>query len=93
MARYLTLLKFTEQGARNIKKSTDRAAAFRDSAMKAGIGVEGLFWTVGTYDGAIILTGEENKILRLVSDLAALGNVRTESLQAFDAQEFKGITG
>jgi uncharacterized protein with GYD domain len=92
MARYLTLLKFTEQGARNIKKSTERALAFRDAAKKAGVTVETQFWTVGAYDGALVLSGEEKNILRTVAELASLGNVRTETLQAFDADQFKGIT-
>jgi uncharacterized protein with GYD domain len=93
MARYLTLLKFTEQGARNIKKSTERALAFRDAAKKAGVTVETQLWTVGVYDGALVLSGEEKNVLRIVAELASLGNVRTETLQAFDADQFKGITG
>ena len=92
MARYLTLLKFTEQGARNIKKSTERALAFRDAAKKVGVTVETQFWTIGAYDGALVLSGEEKNILRTVAELASLGNVRTETLQAFDADQFKGIT-
>ena len=93
MARYLTLLKFTEQGARNIKKSTERALAFRDAAKKAGVTVETQLWTVGVYDGALVLSGEEKNVLRIVAEVASLGNVRTETLQAFDADQFKGITG
>jgi uncharacterized protein with GYD domain len=93
MARYLTLLKFTEQGARNIKKSTERALAFREAAKKAGVNVETQLWTVGAYDGAVVLSGEEKNVLRAVAELASLGNVRTETLQAFDAEQFKAITG
>jgi uncharacterized protein with GYD domain len=93
MARYLTLLKFTEQGARNIKKSADRALAFREAAKKAGVSVDAQLWTVGAYDGALVLSGEDKNILRTVAELASLGNVRTESLQAFDAEQFKAITG
>jgi len=93
MARYLTLLKFTEQGARNIKKSTERAAAFRDSAKKAGVNLETQLWTTGAYDGAIVLSGDEKNVLRALAELASLGNVRTETLQAFDAEQFRGLTG
>jgi uncharacterized protein with GYD domain len=93
MARYLTLLRFTEQGARNIKKSTERAAAFRDAAKQAGVTVEAQLWTVGSYDGAVILSGDERNVLRTIAELAALGNVRTETLQAFDAEQFKGVSG
>jgi uncharacterized protein with GYD domain len=93
MARYLTLLKFTEQGARNIKKSTERAAAFRDAAKKAGVTIETQLWTTGAYNGALVLSGDEKNVLRALAELASLGNVRTETLQAFDAEQFRGLTG
>ena len=92
MARYVTLLKFTEQGAKNIKKSTERAAAFRDAAKKAGVNVETQLWTTGVYDGALVLSGDEKNVLRALAELAAQGNVRTETLQAFDAEQFRAIT-
>jgi uncharacterized protein with GYD domain len=93
MARYVTLIRFTDQGARGIKRSTARAAAFKQAAKKAGIAVEAQLWTVGGYDGVLILSGDEKKILRCLTQLAALGNVHTETLQAFDAPEFEAITG
>lgn len=93
MARYVTLIRLTDQGARAIRKSTARALAFKKAAEKAGIGVEALFWTVGACDGVLILSGDEKKVLRCLTQLAALGNVRTETMQAFDAAEFKAITG
>jgi uncharacterized protein with GYD domain len=93
MARYVTLLKFTEQGAKNIKKSAERAAAFRDAAKKAGVNVETQLWTAGAYDGALVLSGDEKNVLRALAELASQGNVRTETLQAFDAEQFRAITG
>jgi uncharacterized protein with GYD domain len=93
MARYVTLIRFTDQGARNIKKSPARALAFRKAAAKAGLAIEAQLWTAGAYDGVLILSGDERQILRRLTQLAALGTVRTETLQAFDAKEFKGNTG
>lgn len=94
MARYITLLRFTEQGAKNIKKSTARAHAFNKLAAKAGVKVEGQYWTMGKYDGALILSADsEQRVLRLLTALASLGNVRTATLQAFSDKEFDAITG
>lgn len=45
MPRYISLLRFTEQGAKNIKKSTARAAAFKKAAEKMGVKIEGQYWT------------------------------------------------
>lgn len=92
VARYIALLKFTSQGARNIKKSTSRAHQFEKLAAKSGVKVEGQFWTIGRYDGALILSAPgEAQILHLLASLSALGNVRTETLQAFSHKEFDSI--
>jgi uncharacterized protein with GYD domain len=94
MARYIALLKFTEQGARKIKKSTARAHAFDKLAARAGVKVEGQYWTMGRFDGVLILSAsDETKVLHLLSSLAALGNVRTQTMQAFTDTEFARIAG
>ena len=93
MARYISLLRFTEQGTHNIKESANRSQAFKREAEKLGVAVESQLWTVGRYDGVIILSGEEKAILRCLTQLASLGNVRTETLQAFNADELKAIAG
>jgi uncharacterized protein with GYD domain len=91
MARYVSLLRFTDQGARAVKKSAARALGFRQMAQRAGVAVEAQLWTAGSCDGVLILSGDEKKILRCLAQLVASGNVRTETLQAFDAKEFKNI--
>jgi uncharacterized protein with GYD domain len=93
MARYITLIRFTDQGARAIQKSAARAAGFRKVAEKAGITVEAQYWTAGAYDGVLILSSDsEQKVLNCLAALRAAGNVRPESMQAFDAREFGAIT-
>src|SRR5271157_5084782 len=92
MVRYLTLLKFTEQGAKSLPKSTVRATAFKKAAAAAGVNVEAQYWTTGAYDGAIIFSADdETKALRCLSALAVAGNVRTETIRALDAKEFDAI--
>jgi len=93
MARYVTLLRFTDQGARNIKKSPSRALVFKKAVERAGVKVELQLWTVGKEDGVLILNGDDRKVLRALTQLAALGNVRTRTMPAFDAREFKAIVG
>jgi uncharacterized protein with GYD domain len=50
MARYISLLRFTEQGAKNLQKSTNRAHNFDKIAARAGVKIEGQYWTMGAYD-------------------------------------------
>jgi uncharacterized protein with GYD domain len=93
MSRYVTLIRFTNQGVRALGKSSARALAFRQAAEKDGVKVESQLWTAGSCDGMLILSGEEKKVLGALARLAAEGNVRTESMRAFDAEEFKSIAG
>ncbi|MBI5802459.1 MAG: GYD domain-containing protein [Verrucomicrobia bacterium] len=94
MNRYISLLRFTEQGAKNMRKSTARAHAFDKLAAKSGVQVEGQYWTMGNYDGVLILSADsEQKVLHLLTTLASLGNVRTATMQAFTDNEFDAIAG
>ena len=91
---YVTLITYTDQGVRNLKQSPQRAQAFRQSAEAAGIKVLAQLWTSGACDGLLILEGDsEEKVLGALAHLASLGNVRTQSLRAFDAAEFAAIVG
>ena len=92
MARYISLLRFTEQGAKSMKKSTTRAHNFDKVAAKAGVKVEGQYWTMGKYDGVLILTADtEEQVLHMLTLLAGLGNIRTNTMQAFVDKEFDAI--
>ena len=94
MAKYISLLRFTEQGAKALKKSTNRAHNFDEIAAKAGVTIEGQYWTLGAYDGVLIISADsEQKALQCLSNLASQGNVRTETMQAFNDKEFDAILG
>ena len=92
MARFITLLNYTDQGAKSLKDSTSRARSFDELAEKSGVRVDGQYWTLGCCDGVLILSADsETRVLRLLTQLAAQGNVRTETLPAFNGAEFDAI--
>ena len=94
MPRYVSLLRFTPQGVRNLKQSSARAAAFRKTVEKAGVKVEVQLWTAGKCDGILVLSApNETKALNAIAKLAAAGNVSTHTMQAFDAKDFAAIVG
>lgn len=94
MVKYIGLLQFTEEGARAIEDSPRRAQTFNDALAGTGVKIIGQYWTIGHYDGVIILEADsEEKVLRCLSKLVASGAVRSETLQAFDAKEFERIVG
>lgn len=92
MPRYISLLRFTEQGAKNMKNSISRAHDFDALAVKAGVRVEGQYWTMGKFDGVLIVSADDQqKVLSMLAALAAQGNVHTETMQAFVDTEFEAI--
>lgn len=92
MPRFISLLRFTEQGARDIKKSTNRAHSFDRAAKKAGVTVEAQYWTIGRYDGVLIINAaDEMKALRLLTELSSQGNVKSQTMVALSDKEFDKV--
>jgi len=92
MATFVTLLKFTEQGIKNVSQTTKRAEAFREMAKKMGVTVKDNYWTLGRYDAvAIYEAPDDETAIRLMLTLGSLGNVRTETLRAYSAKEMGEI--
>jgi uncharacterized protein with GYD domain len=92
MATYIALLQFTDQGIRNVKDTTKRAAAATDAAAKMGVKFTNLFWTLGSYDLVIVAEApDEETMTALMLKLAALGNVKSQTLRAFRAAEMDAI--
>jgi uncharacterized protein with GYD domain len=88
MATYVTLIRFTEQGAKNVRETRRRAAAFREEAAKSGVTVREVYWTLGSYDGLLVLDAPDEKtVTAAMVSLGSLGNVRTQTMRAFDESE------
>jgi uncharacterized protein with GYD domain len=91
MPTYVTLANFTDQGIRNIKESPDRLGAFKAMAEKLGISVKSVHYTVGNYDIVTVVEGSDEAVTAALLKLGSLGNIRTQTLRAFSADEMKAI--
>ena len=92
MAHYVMLLRFTDQGIRNVKDTTKRAAAAADMAGKLGAKVTSTYWTMGQYDLVLTADAPDDETIAAVSiKLGSLGNVSIQTLRAFTASEVDGI--
>lgn len=92
MASYVSLLQFTDQGIRSVKDTTKRAEVAKTMAAKVGVKVTDVLWTLGPYD--LVLLGEapdDETMTAYALSLAALGNVKTQTLRAFRAKEVDAI--
>ena len=94
MATYIVLGNFTDQGIRTVKDTTKRADAFKAMAKKAGATVKDLYWTLGQFDVMTVVDAPDDATLTaLLLSAGALGNLRTQSLRAFSAEEMGTIIG
>jgi len=92
MTRYVVLLSFTEKGLYAVGDSVARSVEFRAAAKSAGAEVEALYWTLGSYDGVLVLRApDELTAAALTLALGRSGNVRTCMLRALDAKEFEAV--
>jgi uncharacterized protein with GYD domain len=55
MLGYVCLIQFKDQGTRNIQDTMKRADAAMAEAKQTGMKIVEEFWTMGAYDGAIII--------------------------------------
>lgn len=92
MPRYVVLYRFTDEGAKNIKSTVQHANEARAENERRGFKVEGLYWTEGRYDlVAVIDAPDEQAMLAGLFNVAGAGNVRSETLRAFSADEMQAV--
>lgn len=85
---FVTMLHFTEQGARSLNGTTSRADLFRQEAEAAGLKIHQQLWTQGSVDGILIYEAATAEIAaREMLKLASHGYVRTVTLPAYNSNE------
>lgn len=92
MPTYVSLVKWTDQGIKNYKDTTSRAADFSELAESLGGSVRELLWTVGEYDMVAVTEFPDDEAGTAATLRAAsLGNIRTITMRAFNADEMGRI--
>ena len=94
MVTFIALIRFTDQGARDVKSTCNRAEEFKTAASTLGIEVKGLYWTMGGIDGVLIFEApDEETAAAAILNLGASGNVHTETCRAYNATEMQQVLG
>lgn len=92
MATFVVLAKFTQQGITDVKRTVERAEAFRHMASKANVTVKDIYWTLGSHDVVAICEAADDETATALSlSVATRGNITTETLRAFSFDEMKNI--
>ena len=93
MPTYVSLIHWTDEGIKNYKDSTSRAADFTKLAESAGGRIRELLWTVGEYDlVAVADFPDDETATATLLQVGALGTSRSNTLRAFNAEEMDAIT-
>ena len=93
MATFIILANFTDQGIKAVKDSPERFNTVRGLAEKVGATIKSVYWTVGRYDVLTVVEGTDEAVTSMLLKLGSLGNVRTETMRAFSAEDFKKLVG
>jgi uncharacterized protein with GYD domain len=92
MARYVLLLKWTDQGIKNAKDTVKRASDAKAYVERAKAKMIDCVWTLGPYDLVIQAEAPDDETITAISiGLGRLGNVTTTTMRAFDEGEMSKI--
>jgi uncharacterized protein with GYD domain len=92
MPHYVTLMTWTEQGVKAYRDSVDRAEGARSALAAKGVQLKDIYWTVGAYDLVCVVEAPDDVTASAaLLALSAQGNLRSTTLRAFTAEEFRGV--
>jgi len=92
VATYVALVNFTEEGARHIRHTTERAQGLIKAAANLGIKVKDIYWTMGAFDAVFTADAPDDETMTAFAmSMASLGNIRTQTLRAFSVSEMSKI--
>ena len=92
MATFIVLISFTGEGVRDVKDTLKQAETFKEAAGKYGVSVRDIHWTLGQFDMVATMEGPDDwSVTALTLAVSAAGNIRTQTLRAFDTGEMKLI--
>jgi uncharacterized protein with GYD domain len=92
MPTYVSLINFTDQGIKNFRDTVRRAEDARGLIEKHGGQLRQLLWTLGEYDLVSVADYPDDETATAVLlQIGALGNIRTKTMKAFDAEQMSAI--
>jgi uncharacterized protein with GYD domain len=92
MPHFVTLMNWTEQGAKTFRDTVDRAEGARATLQSQGVTLKDIYWTIGIYDlVCTIEAADDATASAALLALGAQGNLRTIAMRAFTVDEFSDI--
>jgi uncharacterized protein with GYD domain len=94
MPTYVTLARWTTQGAQTIKDSPTRLDAARKGFAADGVKILHFFMTMGTHDMIIISEAPSDEVVaKSMLTQISKGGITTQTSRAFTEDEYRQIMG
>ena len=92
MATYVTFLKYTEQGIKNIKESPSRLEKAKQLIRSLGGELKSFYLVQGRFDAVVIAEAPSDDVVaKFALASGSQGAVRTETSRAFTEEEYRKI--
>jgi len=94
MAKFVMLIRYTDEGVRHFKDFRQRIDHARKGATELGVTIDAFYLTMGEYDAVVTVDAPDARTAAKLSLInAANGRVRTVTMPAFSEQEAAEIAG
>jgi uncharacterized protein with GYD domain len=92
MPTYISLCRWTAQGATSIKDSPSRLDAAKKTFAEAGVKVVGFYMTTGTHDMVIITEApNDDALAKAMLSTISKGSITTQTSRAFTEDEYRAL--
>jgi uncharacterized protein with GYD domain len=92
MPTYISLCRWTVQGATSIKESPTRFDAAKEAFAKAGVKILSFYLTTGTHDMVIITEApDDTAIAKAMLSTISKGAITTQTSRAFTEDEYRAL--
>lgn len=92
MPTYVSLIKYTQRGAENMKESPARLEAAKKLFQSLGADLKSFYLAMGRYDAIVISEAPNDETAaKAAIAVGAAGAVRTETFRVFTEEEYRKL--
>ena len=92
MPTYVSLLRYTQKGAENMKESPARLEAAKKLFQSLGAELKSFYLAMGRYDAVVISQAPNDETaVKAAMSTSGAGAVRTETFRVFTEDEYKKL--
>ena len=92
MSKYISFVKYTAEGIKEVKESPGRLNSFRQICELIGAKLEAFYLTMGRYDIVMIIDAPDREtVAKVLLETTSKGAFTTETSPAFTEEEYMKI--